>query len=92
MDSDDEINVERMLLELHFPAGEAERRAILTTFGRALEPTRRMLVQQEIKRAANPHQKFAIMHLLTRCLSDLLAGGHLVSQLTYPRPIVSSGR
>ena len=51
-----------------------------------------MLVQQEIKRAANPHQKFAIMHLLTRCLSDLLAAATWYRTLTYPRPIVSSGR
>lgn len=96
MESDDEINAERMLLELDFPAGETERRAILTTFARAIEPTRRMLVQQEIKRDANPHQKFAIMHLLTRCLSDLLAGGHLASHAYVSqaycvlRPVIDS--
>jgi len=79
MEPTEDITAQRILLELEFIAGEADRRAVLTCFGNALEPIRQMLVQQEIRQDARPQQKFAIVHLLIRSLSDLSAGGHLAS-------------
>ena len=90
-----------MLAELDFPAAPGKHRELLDAFGEALEPLLRFVVDA---RTANPNtgpgeQTFAIFHLLARSLSDLLAGGHLVSHcyltqahrlIGAPRPRVSA--
>jgi hypothetical protein len=79
------IDARRMLAELDFPVAIGERRELLDAFGDALEPLLQLLVDARVANAnANANtgsgaQTFAIFHLLARALSDLLAGGHLVS-------------
>jgi hypothetical protein len=93
---DGDIDAPRMLAELDFPAGEAERGRILADYGSALDPMRRFLMTVDVARGAHPHQKFAICHLLSRSLSDLLAGGHLAAHCYLPqaysvlRPVIDS--
>ena len=78
--SEPELTAQRMLLELDLPAGEDDRRAIVKAFGVALDPIRRMLIGGlETSAKADVYQRFGIVHLLARSLSDLLAGGHLAS-------------
>ena len=45
-----------MLIELDFPAGEDDRRQILTRFGHALDPIRRMLTEQNFRVDTDVHQ------------------------------------
>jgi hypothetical protein len=85
-----------MLTELDMAAGEVERQQILRRFGDVLDPIRRMLIEQEFSTATDVHQRFGIVHLLARSLSDLLAGGHLASHFYLPqaysvlRPVIDS--
>ena len=83
--SENEIDTQRMLLELDFPAGIPERHTILVAYGDALEPIRRMLTGIHSRADAHPQQKFTIYHLLARSLSDLLAGGHLAAHCYLPQ-------
>jgi hypothetical protein len=91
-----EITPSRMLRELDWPAGEDERQQILRRFGDALDPIDRMLTRQEFTVETDVYQRIAIIHLLSRSLSDLLAGGHLASHFYLPqahsvlRPVIDS--
>ena len=55
-----------------------------------------MLWVIRVRRDAHPQQKFGIVHLMTRSLSDLLAGGHLAAHCYLPqaygvlRPVLDS--
>ena len=94
--NDQGLTAVRMLIELDFPAGEDDRRQILTRFGDALDPIRRMLTEQNFRVDTDVHLRFASVHLLARSLSDLLAGGHLASHYYLPqahsvlRPVIDS--
>src|SRR5215218_46312 len=44
-----------------------------------------MLWVIRVRRDAHSRQKFGIVHLMTRSLSDLLAGGHLAAHCYMPR-------
>lgn len=96
MEHADRITARRMLAELDFPAGEDDRRAILHAYGDTLEPIMRVLTDVHTRLDAHAQQKFAIVHLLSRSLSDLLAGGHLASHHYLPqayavlRPVLDS--
>ena len=96
MMNEPELTAGRMLMELDFPAGEDDRRQILTRFGDALEPIQRMLTEQNFRVDTDVHLRFASVHLLARSLSDLLAGGHLASHYYLPqahsvlRPVIDS--
>ncbi len=96
MTHDPDLTAGRMLMELDFPAGEDDRREILKRFADALEPIRRMLTEQSFNVTSDVHQRFAIIHLLARSLSDLLAGGHLAAHYYLPqahsvfRPVIDS--
>jgi hypothetical protein len=96
MDDANPIDARRMLMELDFPAGEDDRRAILRAYADTLEPVRRVLTDVHTRLDAHTQQKFGIVHLLSRSLSDLLAGGHLASHQYLPqayavlRPVLDS--
>src|SRR4051794_26800913 len=81
----DEVDAARMLAELDFPSGAEHRDAILAAFARTLDPIRQMLGVITVRRDAPPQQKFGIVHLMTRSLSDLLAGGHLAAHCYLPQ-------
>ena len=83
-----EVDAARMLAELDWPSGAEHRDAILAEFASTLDPIRRMLGEISFRRDAHPQQKFGIVHLMTRSLSDLLAGGHLAAHCYLP-PLLS---
>jgi hypothetical protein len=82
---DQELTAKYMLMELDYPVGEDDRREILGKFGDTLEPLRQMLLGLETRDDVDIHQRFGMVHLLTRSLSDLLAGGHLASHFYLPQ-------
>jgi hypothetical protein len=90
------LDAPRMLAELDFPAGEGDRRAILHAFGETLDPFQLLLESIELRRDAHTQQKFGIVHLMSRSVSDLLAGGHLAAHCYLPqaycvlRPVLDS--
>ena len=93
---DHEVDAARMLNELDFPSGAEHRDAILAAFSETLDPIRQMLWAIRVRRDAHPQQKFGVVHLMTRSLSDLLAGGHLAAHCylsqaySVLRPVIDS--
>jgi hypothetical protein len=73
----DRVDIPRMLAELDFPSGL--RAPVLRNFAAAADSLS-LFVEGAARRPDVPgEQAFGIFHLLTRGLSDLVAGGHLLS-------------
>lgn len=75
-----EITAKRMLAELDLPASVERREDLLDAVGDSLEPLYGVIVNARAgPTIGRGEQVFGIFYLLTRGLSDVLAGAHLVS-------------
>jgi hypothetical protein len=75
-----EITAKRMLAELDLPAFVERREDLLNAVGDSLEPLYGVIVNARAgPTTGRGEQVFGIFYLLTRGLSDVLAGAHLVS-------------
>ena len=93
MEAPDRIDSRRMLAELDFPTGL--RTEILDAYGAAADELAKFIEGARRRPdAKDGHQVFAIFHMLTRCLTDLIAGAHLLNHryaaqaYTVMRPVL----
>lgn len=68
------LSAERMFAELSGPV-DGERERILNAFLEGVDPILQVVLAPQSQ--ARGQRAFAIAHLITRSLSDLLAGAHL---------------
>jgi len=75
----DPAPVRRMLAELDFPVADGWRAEVLLAAVAALEPLFSLLVDGEGPHAASGERPFAMFHLASRSLTDLMTSAHLAS-------------
>jgi hypothetical protein len=77
------VDAHRMFAELNFPSGHRE--PVLRNFAAATDALSLFILGARRRPKVTGEQAFGIIHLLTRGLSDLIAGAHLLSHCYVPQ-------
>lgn len=79
MHQHESLSATQMLAELDLPVAHGRRRQILDAFANAVDPLYGLVADAKRRPDADGDLVFAVLHLLGRSISDLLAAGHLAS-------------